>query len=185
MEKDNKKKEKKEKPKMTELEAQEKLARVMNNTPVSFESKIGKLKLTALKPAVQWLIAEKSVDIQKSEDGNMADMIRHFAKCVPAVVEIITLAVLNDKDKIFENYEERKYSDEYRAMYDKIMWETDQSEWLGILLQIFELLSYDFFFNTTNLLTILREKTLKKKMTSQEMRKKLQSMSLQELNGDK
>lgn len=179
------KKEEKEKPAMTELEAQEKLIRVMNDTPETFESKIGKLHLTALKPAVQWLIAEKSVEIQKSEDGNMADMIRHFAQSVPAVVEILTLAILNDKKKIFSDFDKREYSDEYRAMYDKIMWETDPSEWLGILLKVLEMLSYDFFFNTTNLLTILREKTLQKKMTSQEMRKKLQNLSLQELNGDK
>lgn len=155
---------------MDAAEAMERLSDIMNDTPVRVHTSIGDFDITALKPGTQWLIASEAVRIQKSEKGNFSDMIRHFAESLPAVARVIALAVLNDRDRIFKDYEAREYSGEYRALYDSLMWESDHSEWAGILVRIMEMLSFDFFFDITSVIATLRDMTLERKMTMEERR---------------
>lgn len=156
--------------KMDVVEAMERLSDIMNDTPVRVRTSMGEFEITALKPGTQWLIASEAVKIQKSEKGNFSDMIRHFAESLPAVARVIALAVLNDRDRIFKDYAAREYSGEYRALYDSLMWESDHSEWAGILVRIMEMLSFDFFFDITSVIATLRDMTLERKMTMEERR---------------
>lgn len=160
-----KKKEVKEVP----LEAMERLAKVMNDSPTLVKLGKTEFKITALKPGTQWLIAEESCRIQKAEKGNMEDVIKQFSVNIPSVVKVITLAILNDRDRIFSDYGKKVYSSEYKAVYDTILWETDNRYWLNLLVEIMNLLSLDYFFQVTNAIAMIREMALgrKKKMEEQ------------------
>lgn len=162
---------------MEAAEAMERLSDIMNNTPVRVSTSLGDFEITALKPGTQWLIAAEAVSIQKSEKGNFADMIKHFAESLPAVARVITLAVLNDKDRIFKDYARREYSDEYRALYDSLMWESDHSEWAGILVKVMQMLSFDFFFDITSVIATLRDMTLERKTTMAEQKSSSAALS--------
>lgn len=142
------------------LEAMERLAQIMNDSPTI--AKMGKTEfpITALKPGTQWLIAEESCKIQKAEKGNMVDIIKQYSVNLPSVAHVIVLAILNDKDRIFSDYKRKIYSEEYEAVRDTIMWNTNQKYWIGLLVEIMNMLSMDYFFESTNAITMIREMAL-------------------------
>ena len=151
-------------------DAMERLAKVMNDTPTIVKMSNTKFAITALKPGTQWLIAEESCKIMKAEQGNFKDVIKQFAINIPSVVHVITLAILNDKNRIFEDYKSRKYSEEYQSVYDTIMWETSPDNWLSLLVEIMNMLSMDYFFQSTNAVAMIRESALGRKMKMEELK---------------
>ena len=153
---------KKEEIKEVSLDSMEKLVKVMNNSPSIVKLGNTEFAITALKPGTQWLIAEESVKIQKVESEKFGDLIEQFAINIPSVVRVITLAILNDKDRI--------NSDEYQQVYETIMWETDKSQWVGLLVEILNSLSLDFFFQTTQSIAMIRQMALGRKKTMDEQK---------------
>lgn len=142
------------------LEAMERLAKVMNDSPTIAKMENTEFPITALKPGTQWLIAEESCKIQKAEKGNMFDIIKQYSVNLPSVVHVITLAILNDKNRIFADYKRKIYSEEYEAVRDTIMWNTEQKYWIGLLVEIMNMLSMDYFFQSTNAIAMIREMAL-------------------------
>lgn len=145
------------------LGAMEALASVMNDTPTQLQIGDETYPIRALRIGTQALIAEETCKIQRNEEGNLEDIIRQFAISIPSVVHCLTLAVLNDKDKIFKDSVRREYSDEYHEMYDRIMWESDRTQWLEILVEVVRKLNIDFFFRSIESLTLIREMMLTRK----------------------
>lgn len=152
-----------EKENTISLGAMEALASVMNDTPTQLQIGEDTYPIRALRIGTQALIAEETCKIQRNEEGNLEDIIRQFAISIPSVVHCLTLAVLNDKDKIFKDSVRREYSDEYREMYDRIMWESDRTQWLDILVEVVRKLNIDFFFRSIESLTLIREMMLTRK----------------------
>ena len=152
------------------VDAMERLAKVMNDTPTIVKMSNTEFAITALKPGTQWLIAEESCKIMKAEQGNFKDVIKQFAINIPSVVHVITLAILNDKNRIFEDYKSRKYSEEYQSVYETIMWETSPDNWLSLLVEIMNMLSMDYFFQSTNAVAMIREDALGRKMKMEELK---------------
>ena len=157
-------------PTMSEEDAMERLAQVMNDSPTLV--KLGEVgfPITALKPATQWLIAEEAIKIQKAEKANFADVIKQFAASYQSVISVLTLAILNDKDRIYKNPRTRELSDEYFTVRDTIEWETNPKYWMNLLVEVINLLSLDFFFNVTESIMVLKEMALKRKMTMKELK---------------
>ena len=152
------------------VDAMERLAKVMNDTPTIVKMSNTEFPITALKPGTQWLIAEESCKIMKAEQGNFKDVIKQFAVNIPSVVHVITLAILNDKNRIFEDYKSRKYTEEYQSVYETIMWETSPDNWLSLLVEIMNMLSMDYFFQSTNAVAMIREAALGRKMKMEELK---------------
>lgn len=169
-----KKKEIKEIP----IEAMEKLAKVMNDSPTIAKLGNTEFAITGLKPGTQRLIAEESCKIVKAEKANFKDVIKQFSINVPTVARIIVLAILNDKDRIYKDYKNKIYSDEYDAMVDTMLWETDVKDWLNLLVEIMEMLSLDYFFDTTNAIGMIREMALGRKMKMEEQKSSLVAQSM-------
>lgn len=156
---------------LSELDAQLMLAEVMNDTPTPVVIAGKEYLIRALKIGTMNLIAEESVKIQKAQDKELLDMYRQFAQCIPAVIKCIAYAVLNDKNKIFKDYANRKYSEEYKILYEQIEWESDSSQWMDVLVQIMNKIDLRFFTIAANTLTMIRDSALKtrKKSTTERM----------------
>lgn len=135
-------------------EAMMKLAKVMTDSPSLVKLAGAGWEVRALKPAVQWEIAKIACDIHQVENASYGDVITGLAKSLPDVVRIITLALLNDKERI-EN--------EYDAVYDMLMWESKPSEWANLLLEILNLHDIGFFLQITQVTEIFRQTTLQKR----------------------
>lgn len=136
----------------------------MNDSPSIMKLHGTEWCIKGLKPGVQWLIAEQACRIVKGEKLSMGDVIKEFAVNLPAVAHVITLALLNDKERIFSDYNKRELSGEYHQIYDLLMWgEYDMKDWALLLGEILNLISTDFFFESTNVIQTVREMTLTRK----------------------
>ena len=135
-------------------EAMEKLARVMTDAPTIAKLAGVDWKITALKPAVQWEIAKIACDVRREEKATFGDVLKGFSANLPSVVRVVTLALLNDKKRIDE---------EYDAVYDTLMWESKPSEWAKLLYEILEMIDVGFFFQITDAVETFRQIVLQKK----------------------
>ena len=145
-------------------ESMERLARIMNDSPSIVKLHGTEWRIKGLKPGVQWLIAEQACQIVKGEKLSMGDVIKEFSVNLPAVAHVITLALLNDRDRIFSDYEKKELSDDYHKVFDLLMWrEYDIKDWALLLGEILNLISTDFFFESTNVIQTVREMTLTRK----------------------
>lgn len=134
-------------------EAMERLVRVMTNEPSIVKLAKADWKITALKPAVQWEIAKEACAINKVEKATFGDIIKGLAGNIPSVARIITLALLNDKERIEK---------EYKKVYETIMWESKPSEWANLLYEILNLQDIEFFFATMQTIDMFRKITLQR-----------------------
>lgn len=145
------------------IEAMERLVQVMTNSPTIAKLKNTEFAITALKPAVMWMIAEEANKIAIVEKASFSDVLKGLASEIPAVCRIITLALLNEK-KLIED--EQKY----QAVYDTLFWECDVKEWAQLLFEILNLLSVDFFFQSIELTQTFRTISLERKMKIKEQK---------------
>ena len=141
------------------LESQLRLMQIMNDSPSLVQFAGTEWEVKALKPAVQYLIAEEGVKIQIKENASMGDVFRAYASNLPSVCRIITLALLNDKERIKEDYD---------IVYETIMWESEQKDWAVLLSEILQLMDVRFFFLTTNVIQMFQEQTTMRKTTAKE-----------------
>lgn len=143
-------------------EAMARLAQIMNDTPTIVRLQGTEWEIRALKPGTQWMIAEEACKLIKKEKLSMGDVIKEFALSLPSVARVITLALLNDKERI--------KSDEYQKIYDQLLWgDYDIKDWATLLVEILNLLDVDFFFASTNVIQTVRNQTLTRKRQAAEL----------------
>lgn len=142
-------------------EAMERLIQVMSDSPTLVKLANTEWAITALKPAVQWEIARIACEVHKVEKATYGDVLKGFAINLPAVVRVITLALLNDKERI---------ANEYDKVYDTLMWESKPNEWATLLFEILNLQDISFFLQITQVVDMFRQTTLQRKMTMDEQK---------------
>jgi hypothetical protein len=142
-------------------DAMERLAKVMTDSPTLVKLADAGWEVKALRPAVQWEIAKIACEIHKVENATYGDILKGFAVNIPEVCKVITLALLNDKKRIEE---------EYDAVYDTLMWESNPSEWANVLFEILNLQDVAFFLQITQVTEIFRQTTLQRKKTMEELK---------------
>lgn len=148
------------------LEAQERLAEILNDTPHLVNLEGTEYAVTRLKNGTQYLICEEACKVVKNENAVFGDVMKSFAVNMPSVVHVLTLAVLNDKSRIFKDGDKAKgYSDEYKAVYDTFMWEVGNDALANLLFEVFSMLDVNFFLTSSSIVKTMREmmtKTTKK-----------------------
>ena len=108
------------------------------------------------------MITEEAWKIIKKENLAMGDVIKEFASNIPSVARVITIALLNDKERI--------NSDEYQQVYDQLLWgDYDIKDWATLLIEILNLLDVDFFFASTNVIATVRKQALTRKTQTAEL----------------
>lgn len=143
-------------------EAMARLAQIMNDSPTIVKLGGTEWKIRALKPGTQWMIAEEACNIIKKEKLSMGDVIKEFSNNIPSVAKVITLALLNDKNKI--------HGKEYQQVYDQLLWgDYDIKDWATLLVEILNLIDVDFFFASTNVIQTIRSQALTRKTQAAEL----------------
>lgn len=159
----------KEIEKEVSIESMEKLAKILNDSPIVKKMAGTEFEIRALRNGTQWLIAEEVIKICNKESANLGDIVRDFATNIPSVVHILTLCILNDKKRIFKDIDKRIYTKEYKTVYDTIMWETAQSEWMALLVEVFNMLDISFFLQISESVKIFNQTTLMRKTAGQKL----------------
>ena len=151
----------KKKTKVASDDAMERLVQVMTDSPSLVKLANAGWEVRALKPAVQWEIAKIACEVHKVEQATYGDVLKGFATNLPAVVRVMTLALLNDKERI---------DNEYDKVYDTLMWESKPSEWANLLFEVLNLQDISFFLQITQVVEMFRQTTLQRKTTMEEQK---------------
>lgn len=145
--------------KFISIESQQLLLRVMNDSPTIVKlNETKEWKITALKPAVKWMIAEEAAKIKQSQPDTMNVAIA-MATNMPCICRCLTLALLNDKKRIEE---------EYDIVFELLFFETDDKHWGNLFLEVLRLLDTDAFFLNISLVEMFLNMTTQRKMTKKE-----------------
>lgn len=139
------------------------LAELINDSPTEFEIGGKTYNITALRMGTQVLIAEETCKIQQSQEGNLVDMFKQFAKSIPAVIRCLAFAVLNDKNKIYKDYARKEFSDEFYGLCERIEWESNQHEWMSILVEVIKKIDLNFGTTITEQMSMIRDQMMTKK----------------------
>jgi hypothetical protein len=163
---------KKNAPSEVSIDAQARLAEILNDSPRIAKLAGTEWEVKTLRQKVQWMIAEEVIKINKIEQGaGFGDVVKQFAMSMPSVNKVITLAVLNDKHKIFRDGDESNgFSDLYNATYDTIAWEGNVQEYGKLLLDILQMLDISFFMESHRILEMFRMSTMARKMRMNEQK---------------
>lgn len=146
--------------KEVDLTAQERLVEILTDSPRIVSLNGTEWAIKALRMGTQYLIAKKVIEIQRAEDKTFGDIIKQFAVNIPAVIEVITLALLNDKDKIFENgVEGCEYSKLFNSTYQTLMWECKVEDFGTLLLEILQMIDTNFFMESCRILEMFKMST--------------------------
>lgn len=143
------------------IEAQERLAEILNDSPHLVSLNGTEWEVRALRFGTQWLVAQKALEVAKAEQANYGDTLKALSVNIPTVIEIIALCLLNDKRRIYKDGDERKgFSEEYYATIDTLKWDCDVTQFGAILHECLQLLNVDFYFTSTDILDIFRSQVL-------------------------
>lgn len=140
-------------------EEMERLAQIMLDSPSLIKLKDTEWEITALKPAVMWMIAKESVKINRVESASYGDVLKGLSENFPTVCRILTLALLNDKERIEK---------EYNKVFDMLMWECSVRDWGFLLFEVLNLIDVEGFFFLTGQTEMFREIALDRKMKAGE-----------------
>lgn len=145
------------------------LARIMNDSPSVIKLHGTPWQITGLKPAVQMLIAEEACTVVKNENMSMGDVLKEFSTNLGSVAKCLALAMLNSKERIYADYGQKVYSQEYHDIMDVLMWgDYNMRDWAQLLYEVLSLINTDFFFQATSVIKTVREMTLERKTTKAE-----------------
>jgi hypothetical protein len=140
-------------------EAMERLVKVLTDAPTLVKLANAGWEITALKPAVQWEIAKVGCEIAKLEHGTFGDVLASFSGQLPSVVKVVTLALLNDKERI---------QNEYQRVYETLWWESKPEEWATLLFEIYQMLDVSFFMTCKEAIEVLKTMTLQKRKIAEQ-----------------
>ena len=157
-------KQKQEVEQTVDLEAQDRLVEVLTDSPRIVSLNGTPWEIRALRMGTQYLIARKVIEIDKSEKGTFGDIMKHFAVNVPAVIEVLTLALLNSKEKIYKNgVEGSEFSELYWTTYETLMWRCNVQEFGPLLLEVLQMLDTSFFLESCRILEMFKASTTARK----------------------
>lgn len=153
------------------IDAQERLAEILNDSPRLVSLNGTEWEVRALRMGTQWLIAQKCVQVAKAEGANFGDIVKQFAVNIPAVVEVLVLALLNDRKKIYKDGDESNgFSELYKSTYETLMWDCKVEDFGNIFLEVLQLIDVSFFMESHRMLEIFREATMTRKTKTLELR---------------
>lgn len=145
------------------LEAQKKLAEILNDTPHFVNLDGTEYAVTRLKNGTQYLICEEAVNIAMKENAVFGDVMKCFAVNMPSIIKVLTLVLLNDKNRIYKDGCQRNgFSDEYHATYDTLMWEVGQESLASLLFEALSMLDVNFFLTSSEIVKTMREMMTKR-----------------------
>lgn len=148
------------------LDSQARLAEILNDSPRLVSLNGTEWEVRTLRMGTQWLISKVVSDMIKDEAKTFGDIMRQFSVNIPAILDVLTLCLLNDKAKIFKDgKQEYGYSELYHATRDTLEWDCDVTDFGNILLECLQLMSVDFFLQSRDILEIFKKSVLEKKRT--------------------
>jgi hypothetical protein len=145
-------------------EAQNRLAEILADSP-SIEKLAGtEWEMRPLRMGTQYLIVNEVCKINKADSSTYGDVLKALMMSMPALCNVLTLALLNDKNKIYQNGDPNQgFSKLYKRTYDTIMWNAEKGEMAKIMVNCLQMVDVSFFMDALAMLQIFRASVTEKK----------------------
>ena len=147
-------------------ESQNRLAEILADAP-SIEKFAGtEWEMRPLRFGTQYLIVNEVCKINKEESATYGDVLKCLLVQIPVTCRVLTLALLNDKNKIYQNGDANQgFSRLFKRTYDTILWEADRNDLAKIMLDCLQMVDVSFFTEALGMLQIFRAQVTEKKRT--------------------
>ena len=147
-------------------DAQNRLAAILSDEP-SIEKLAGtEWEMRALRYGTQYRIVAEVCKINQAESATYGDVLKCLLVQMPATFKVLTLALLNDKDLIYQNGDENQgYSKLFKKTYSTIEWNANREELAKIMLDCLQMIDVSFFMEALGMLQIFRASVTEKKRT--------------------
>jgi len=154
-------------------EAQNRLAAILADAP-SIEKFAGtEWEMRPLRFGTQYLICDEVRKIREIDEANYENCVLFLANSVPVTCRCITFALLNDKNRIYQNGDPNQgFSKLFNKTYNTILWNTDKSDLIKILTDCLMMIDVNFFMEALGMLQIFRAQVTEKKRTRTKMKKR-------------
>ena len=147
-------------------ESQNRLAEILADSP-SIEKLAGtEWEMRPLRMGTQYLIVNEVCKINKAESATYGDILKELLVSMPALCNVLALALLNDKNKIYQNGDTNQgFSKLFKRTCDTIMWNANRDEIGQIMLDCLQMVDVSFFMEALGMLQIFRASVTEKKRT--------------------
>ena len=158
-------------PSEVSLNAQERLAEILSDSPRLVSLNGTEWEIRALRMGTQYLIAQEVIKINQVENASYGDVVKQFAVNIPSMLKILVFALLNDKKKIYKDGDETEgFSDLYEATYNTLAWDCEVNEFGNIFLETLQLLDVGFFMESCRIVEMFKVATTARRTTTKEQR---------------
>jgi hypothetical protein len=147
-------------------EAQNRLAAILADAP-SIEKLAGtEWEMRPLRFGTQYLIVDEVCKINQAESATYGDVLKGMLAQIPATCKVLTLALLNDKNIIYQNGDPNQgFSKLFNKTYNTVLWEADRNDLAKIMLDCLQMVDVSFFMEALGMLQIFRASVTEKKRT--------------------
>ena len=147
-------------------EAQNRLAEILADAP-SIEKLAGtEWEMRPLRFGTQYLIVNEICKINQAESATYGDVLKGMLAQIPATCKVLTLALLNDKNRIYQNGDPNQgFSKLFNKTYNTVLWEADRNDLAKIMLDCLQMVDVSFFMEALGMLQIFRASVTEKKRT--------------------
>lgn len=147
-------------------EAQNRLAEILADAP-SIEKLDGtEWEMRPLRFGTQYRMVSEICKINQAESATYGDVLKVLLVQIPVTFKVLTLALLNDKNLIYQNGDENQgYSKIFKKTYDTIEWNANRDELAKIMLDCLQMIDVSFFMEALPMLQICRAMVTEKKRT--------------------
>lgn len=147
-------------------ESQNRLAAILADSH-SIEKLAGtEWEMRPLRFGTQYLIVDEVCKINQAESATYGDVLKGMLAQIPATCKVLTLALLNDKNKIYQNGDPNQgFSKLFKKTYDTVLWSADRGELAKIMLDCLQMVDVSFFMEALGMLQIFRASVTEKKRT--------------------
>ena len=158
-------------PSEVSLNAQERLAEILSDSPRLVSLNGTEWEIRALRMGTQYLIAQEVIKINQVENASYGDIVKQFAINIPSLLKILTFALLNDKNKIYEDGNEGLgFSKLYEDTFNTLAWDCNVSEFGNIFLETLQLLDVGFFTESCRIVEMFKVATTARRTTTKEQK---------------
>lgn len=159
-------KEQKSKELFVSDDAQNRLAAILADSP-SIEKFAGtEWEMRPLRFGTQYLICDEVRKIREIDEANYENCVVFLANSVPVTCRCITFALLNDKNKIYQNGDPNQgFSKLFNKTYNTILWNSEKADLIKILTDCLLMIDVNFFLDALGMLQIFRASVTEKKRT--------------------
>ena len=147
-------------------EAQNRLAEILSDAPTMEKLAGTEWEMRPLRMGTQYLIVQEVCKVNKEEGATYGDVLKALLVSMPALCNVLALALLNDKNKIYQNGDPNQgFSKLFKRTVDTIMWSADKEDMAHIMLDCLQMCDVDFFMDALVMLQIFRKSVTEKKRT--------------------